>query len=102
MNLTYFKMRIWKVINCTTGKHWDKNGTANFCGACGKQINPDAYSDYLVTLQDGTEKTVTAVSPTHAQSLVIYGDKLSFDCSTGKPIGDRVVHTDNVKSVKKI
>ncbi len=102
MNFTYIKVWFWKVINCPIRKHWDEGGSANFCGACGKQINPDAFSDYLVTLHDGTEKTVTAVNTTHAKSLAIYGDKLSFDGRTGKPMRDHVVHPDNVKSVRKV
>ncbi|USD59081.1 hypothetical protein J4N45_11115 [Vibrio sp. SCSIO 43140] len=96
------KVWLWKRFRCRKGWHWDDEGTANFCAACGKLLKPEAYSDYLVTLLDGTEKTVRAINHKHASSLVIYGDDLSFNGRTGQPIGEQIVHPDNVKSVIKV
>lgn len=100
--LEQLKVKIWKLVNCPRGKHLDPASKPNFCGACGHQMNPNAFSDYKVILNDGSKKIVTAINEKHATSLVIYGDNLAFNGQTGQPIGRANVHSDNVKSVTQI
>lgn len=99
--LTFIKFLIWKMIFCPLGKHIDQRENANFCSACGHQLNPSAHSDYLVTLSDGTQLTVNAINIKHAKSLVVYGNSLSIDGVSGTPKGMALIHPYNVKSAIK-
>ena len=86
---------------CPIGLHSDKllNGQpANFCGHCGKQLNPNAYSDYEVHLRSGEIREVKAVNTHHALSMVIYGGNLTMD-EKGNPLGSWKIHPDNIVDV---
>ncbi|MBF4374514.1 hypothetical protein [Vibrio anguillarum] len=103
--LERLKVVLWRYVHCPFGKHIDPVGKANFCGACGQQLNPDAYSQYKVALKDGSEILVMAVNENHAASLVIYGEQQKYDTfSVQNGTLDRVakVHSDNILSVIKI
>ena len=57
---------------------------ANYCPCCGYEINPHAYSAWLITLKDGSEFTVDAVSAVHAVNLIESG---------------KSVHVSNMKTI---
>ncbi|WP_176703856.1 MULTISPECIES: hypothetical protein [Vibrio] len=58
---------------CKAGFHRDLE-CANFCSACGKQLNQHAHKAYLVLLRDGRRLLTTAVSKKHAFRNVTTGD----------------------------
>ncbi len=57
---------------------------ANYCPWCGYEINPNAYCSWLVTLNDGTEFKIDAVSGVHAVNQI---------CE------DKQVHVTNIATV---
>ncbi|WP_454105789.1 hypothetical protein [Marinobacter sp. MBR-105] len=105
MHLKWQMNRLHKAILCPLGKHDDThlNGEkSNFCGACGKQMNPYAFKDFEVHLVGGEVKRVKAVSAQDAASRVIFeGKEYRFDIRSGEPIGEFTVHPENIVRVKE-
>lgn len=106
MYLKWQTNRLHKALLCPLGKHDDRhlNGDkSNFCGACGKQVNPYAFKDFEVHLVGGEVKRVKAVSAQDAASRVIFeGKEYRFDIRTGEPIGDLAVHPKNILRIDKV
>jgi hypothetical protein len=97
----HFKFAVWAIFLCPLGIHKDKNtdGTkSNFCGACLKQTNPNAFKTYTVKLKDGTEFYLQAVNEFHARNQIIYGGDNRICGKTGKPLGTIVVHPEHILS----
>ncbi|PMO83674.1 hypothetical protein BCT01_24500 [Vibrio tasmaniensis] len=95
LNLKY---QLQKAFLCSFGKHIDCNG-ANFCGACGYKVNPNAYHGFVATLYDGTKIQVNAINEMHARSLVIYESCDAIDRDTGEPLSRTKIHPENIKSI---
>jgi hypothetical protein len=64
-------------------------------------LRPEAWLDWEVVLKDGTTFRVRAINEWHAGSEVVYGHGLGkIDGRTGEPIGEVVVHRDNIATVR--
>lgn len=97
---------IHKVLLCPLGKHSDilpSGKKGNFCGACRKQTNPNAFKDFDVHLVGAEVKQVKAVSEKHAESLVIFeGQEFKCNAQTGEAIGPFTVHPANILRVDRV
>lgn len=98
--------KIHKVLLCPLGKHSDvmpSGKKGNFCGACRKQTNSNAFKDFDVHLVGGDVKQVKAVSEKHAGSLVIFeGQEFKCNAQTGEAIGPFTVHPANILRVDRV
>lgn len=83
---------------CRVGIHYRKPcpdaSPTNFCVCCGTQLNPKAFSTYVVTLNDGTQIKVEAINEPHATNMVVYGES--------SVRGEVRVHPSNIASVVRV
>ncbi len=81
--VTLFYSTLHRHLFCRRGVHDRKlnpDGSApNFCGHCGYTLNPNAFRQWIVTLRTGETREVSAINVHHARSLVIHGDKPTYD-----------------------
>lgn len=77
----------------------------NFCPCCREIIRPGAFAQYTVTLRDGTEITVNAISERHAATLVVYGRSDSTQAKvsprTGQPMDSVRVHPSHIVGIRR-
>ncbi len=69
-------------------------------------MRPEVYSQYIVTLRDGSTYKVRAVNEFHARNLVVYGVNgkgavAGYMNEQGEPVGEIKVHAANIASVKE-
>ncbi len=98
--------RLRRKVFCRLGFHGPKTGPNGepvnaCCWGCGLVYNIAMWQDYIVTLKDGQEYSVSATNEYHAGSVVVYGNqRQQLDRKTGQPLGPVIVHRDNIKSIR--
>ena len=94
-------LRRWTL--CLVGFHETHSGGLknNLCPCCGQLLRPEAFQDYIVTLKDGSQQVVNAISERHARSRVVYGRVRDgrIDARTGEVLDPMLVHPANIVSV---
>lgn len=103
--LERIKIFMWLLFLCPRGYHQDKNAygeQGNFCMWCGKQTHSNPFSDYVVTLRDGTAIQIRAVNKAHARNLVIYAGDMRINGHTGQPAGILKVHPSNIATIESL
>lgn len=77
----------------------------NFCPCCRQRVRPEAFAPYTVSLRDGTEITVNAISDRHAATLVVYGLRDSTHAKvsprTGQPMDPVHVHPSHIVGIRR-
>lgn len=99
--LSTLKTQCWRWLFCPFGKHVDV-GKANFCCACGHQLNHDAYKPYEVELYNGSKFKVKAVNPKHAQNIIVHNKTEAITESTGASLANTKISPCNIKSVERL
>lgn len=92
---------------CRLGLHeWASDSIQNnVCPCCLKRIRPEAFAQHTVSLRDGTEVTVNAISDRHAATLVVYGlsDSTHAKVSprTGQPMDPVRIHPSHIVGIRR-